>query len=101
MMMLKSEIEDIATMIHQTHAPAMLRPVIQEEIADTGDNGDDDFAKFMLQQQQQQNGGPPPQEAAAAASNEAVEDEHMTKEEFVEPKDNGVENGVENVVENK
>ena len=49
MMMLKSEIEEIATIVHQAHQPAMKRPVIQEAEADAGANDDDDFAKFMAQ----------------------------------------------------
>jgi hypothetical protein len=42
-LMLRSEIEEIATLVH---AQAMKRSVIQEKY-DEEENGDDEFAKFM------------------------------------------------------
>jgi len=45
-MMMKSEIEEIATILHEQ---AMKRPCVLEEEGDGENNGDDDFAKFMLQ----------------------------------------------------
>ena len=78
--MLKSEIEDIAQILHEQ---ALKRPVVLEENGDEENNGDDDFAKFLMQQNNS-NGGDKLKEPNSNTETKTVEDATM-KEEYAEP----------------
>jgi len=79
-LMLRSEIEDIAQILHEQ---ALKRPVVLEENGDGENNGDDDFAKFMMQQSNS-NGGDKPKEPNSNTESKTIEDATM-KEEYAEP----------------